>query len=132
MLEVLGDNHIRTARAYGCDYASCPEEAVCVRFFPVGNESIPCDPQTEDFDDDETPGTDDCTFDELCTLGGYCAPRSAELRFCMKTCGDSGDCRDNYECRDKQLMIENGGEPVPPVGEPPADDPQGFCAAAPF
>lgn len=111
----------------GCDHGTCPDEAVCVRFFPVGDQSIACDPQTEDFG-----GSDDCTFDEICTIAGYCAPRSAEVRFCMRTCGGDGDCRDNYECRDKTLMIEHGGEPVPPAGEPVDQDPQGFCASAPF
>jgi hypothetical protein len=110
----------------GCDADSCPEESVCVRFFPVGNASISCDPQTEDFD------TDACTADELCTLAGYCAPRNAEVRFCMKQCGGGDDCRGEYECRDKDLMIEHGGEPVPPPGEPVDDDPQPFCAVAPI
>ena len=111
----------------GCDYGTCPEEAVCVRFFPAGDQSIPCDPQNEDVGD-----TDDCTFDELCTIAGYCAPRSAEVRYCMRTCGSNGDCRDKYECRDSALMIEHGGEPVPPPGEPVDSTPQAFCAAEPF
>ncbi|RMH42891.1 MAG: hypothetical protein D6689_06940 [Deltaproteobacteria bacterium] len=114
----------------GCDYGTCPEEAVCVRFFPAGPlpDSVPCNHATED----APGGTDDCTFDEICTLADYCAPRSAEVRFCMKTCADDGDCRDDYECRDKQAMIAHGGEPVPPPGEPVSDDPDKFCAAAPL
>jgi hypothetical protein len=28
-----------------------------------------------------------------------CAPRDTERRYCEKTCGDNGDCRDHYECR---------------------------------
>jgi hypothetical protein len=111
----------------GCDHGTCPEEAVCVRFFPVGNNSIVCDPQTEDLED----GTDQCSLDEVCTLGNYCAPRSAEQRFCMKTCENSGDCREQYECRDRDLMLAHGGEPVPPAGERVSSDPQPFCAAAP-
>lgn len=107
----------------GCEYGSCPDEAVCVRFFPVGNQSIACDVTTED------ESTDDCTPDELCTLAGYCAPRNAEIRYCMKTCGDNGDCRDEYECRDKADMVANGGEPVPPAGERvDSEDPTRFCA----
>ena len=48
----------------------------------------------------------------------------------MKTCDGGGDCRDGYECRDLELMKEHGGEPVSPPGEPPAENPQAFCAAA--
>ncbi len=111
----------------GCAHGSCPDEAVCVRFFPVGNTSLPCNPQTEDRGDNPT---DDCTFDEICTIGEYCAPRSAELRFCMKTCESTDDCRDDYECRGEALMKEHGGEPVPPDGDSVSSDPQPFCAAA--
>ncbi len=109
----------------GCDHGTCPDEAVCVRFFPVGPvpESAPCDHAAEDI------STDDCGFDELCTLGDYCAPRTAEIRFCMKKCGGDGDCRDDYECRTKDLMIAHGGEPVTELGAPISDDPQKFCAA---
>jgi hypothetical protein len=111
----------------GCDYNTCPDEAVCVRFFSVSDTNRPCDPSAED-----VAGEDNCTPDELCTLGGDCVPRTAELRFCMRTCGSNGDCRDGYECRTKQLMREHGGEPVPPPGEAVAEDPQRFCAAAPI
>jgi hypothetical protein len=110
----------------GCDFGTCPEDSVCVRFFPVGSQSTVCDAQTEDL------STDACGFDELCTVGDYCAPRSAEIRFCMKTCGGDGDCRDEYECRDRELMIQHGGEPVPPPGEPVEQDPTRFCAQAPI
>lgn len=110
----------------GCDFGTCPEESVCVRFFTVASSNRTCEPATEDF------GTDDCTADELCTLNGTCVPRTAEVRFCMRTCSDGDDCRDNYECRDRQLMVEHGGEPVPPPGEALPDDLQPFCAAAPL
>lgn len=109
----------------GCDFGTCPEEAVCVRFFGVANSDRPCDPQTEDL------STDDCTPDELCSLSETCVPRTAEQRFCMLKCGGSGDCRDKYECRTLELMREHGGEPVPPPGEAVSLDPQPFCAAAP-
>ena len=112
----------------GCEHDTCPDEAVCVRFFPRGNDSIECDPQQED----TSEADDNCTIDEICTLAGYCAPRSAEIRFCMKTCDDDDDCRDEYECRDKELMQEHGGEPVPPIGEHVDDDPTPFCATAPI
>ena len=110
----------------GCDWDTCPEESVCVRFFSVGDSNRVCDPRQED-----VGGTNDCTADELCTLSGTCVPRTAETRFCMRTCGSGGDCRGDYECRDERLMQEHGGEPVPPPGEAVADDPQPFCAAAP-
>jgi hypothetical protein len=110
----------------GCDYDTCPEEAVCVRFFPAGNATILCEHVTEDVESDA------CTPDEICTLAGYCAPRAAEVRYCMRACSDGGDCRDEYECRDEELMIAHGGEPVPPPGEAVADDPQPFCATAPL
>jgi hypothetical protein len=111
----------------GCDHDTCPEEAVCVRFFPAG--PLPADLPCDHLDEDTIGGTDDCTVDEICTLADYCAPRSAEIRFCMKKCGDDGDCRGDYECRTKELMIAHGGEPVPPSGETVADEPQKFCAA---
>src|SRR5687767_11978326 len=46
----------------GCDFNTCPEEAVCVRFFTGSFSNRPCNRFTED------GGTDDCTFDELCSL----------------------------------------------------------------
>jgi hypothetical protein len=111
----------------GCDFDTCPEEAVCVRFFVGGFTDVVCDPATEDLPNSD--GTDDCSFEELCTLAGRCVPRSAESRYCMRKCGD---CRDGYECRDRELMIEHGGEPVLPPDERHGDDPQPFCAEAPF
>jgi hypothetical protein len=101
----------------GCDHDSCPDDSVCVRFFTAAVVNRPCD--------------QGCGPDEICTIGGTCAPRTAELRFCMKTCSSGGDCRDGYECRDLALMQEHGGEPVLAPGEPPPDRPQPFCAAAP-
>jgi hypothetical protein len=112
----------------GCDYDTCPEESVCVRFFSIAETNRACDPRTEDIED----GSNDCTADEICTLRETCVPRNAELRYCMRTCGGNDDCRDGYECRDEELMRENGGEPVPPPGEALADDLTSFCAAAQF
>jgi hypothetical protein len=109
----------------GCDFDTCPEEAVCVRFFGVANSDRPCDPQTED------SSTDDCTPDEVCSLSDTCVPRTAEVRFCMLKCGGDGDCRDKYECRDIERMRIHGGEPVPEPGQAVGTDPQAFCAAAP-
>jgi hypothetical protein len=107
----------------GCDFDTCPDEAVCVRFFSIGETNRTCEPRGSG---------DECTADEVCTLSGFCAPRTAEVHFCMKTCSSRGDCRDGYECRDEQLMQENGGEPVPPPGEAVSLDPQPFCAPAPL
>ncbi len=110
----------------GCDFGTCPDEAVCVRFFGgVVDESQPCDPRTED------RTTDDCGPDDLCTLAGTCIPRSAERRFCMLKCDSGGDCRDEYECRTEALMREHGGEPVPKAGEALGTDIQSFCAVEP-
>ena len=109
----------------GCDFDTCPEESVCVRFFGVANSNRPCDPQSEDV------STDDCTPDELCSLSETCVPRTAETRFCMLRCESQDDCRDKYECRTLELMREHGGEPVPEPGEAVSPDPQPFCAAAP-
>ncbi len=109
----------------GCDFGTCPDESICVRFFGgVIDESLPCDPRTED------RTTDDCSPDDLCTLAGYCVPRTAERRFCMLTCSSDSDCRNKYECRTEELMRIHGGEPVPNAGEV-LDNIQAFCAVAP-
>jgi len=119
----------------GCDENTCPDEAVCVRFFTNTFANKPCFPNTED------TGTDDCAPDELCAadesatcdnaspvIMGHCAPRAAEIRYCMRACSDASDCRDNYECRDLDLMIAHGGEPVLKPGEALTCDPPRFCA----
>jgi hypothetical protein len=108
----------------GCDYNTCPEEATCVRFFTGGFDNKPCDPTADN-------ANDGCSLDELCTLDGHCVPRSAELRFCMKTCDSDGDCRDGYECRDLQKMIDHGGEPVLAPGDQVDASSPKFCAPAP-
>ena len=111
----------------GCDYGTCPDEAVCIRFFIASFEDLPCDPATED---QSEGGTNDCGLDEACTLAGHCVPVSSELRFCMKSCESNGDCRDGYQCRDEALMRANGGEPVPPPGQR-LESFDRFCAQAP-
>ena len=77
----------------GCDERSCPEEAVCIRFFPMMSYlSKSCDPAAPNA----------CEPHELCIPfpeGGRCAPRSTEKRNCMLACEDDGDCRDDYVCR---------------------------------
>lgn len=110
----------------GCDVGTCPDEAVCVRFFPVTNTNRICDPSTEDRTENA------CSSDEICTLSGSCAPRNSEVRFCMKTCGGGDDCRGEYECRTEALMKEHGGEPVPNPGEGTGSNLKRFCAPAPI
>jgi hypothetical protein len=102
----------------GCDYSTCPEEAVCVRFF------------TGAFDRD-CASNDDCSLDELCSLTNKCVPRSSEIRYCMKRCDSNGDCRDGYECRDLAKMMEHGGEPVLAPGQQIDASSPKFCAVAP-
>jgi hypothetical protein len=125
-----GDRHCDTTSPagyctiFGCDFDTCPSEAVCVRFFSVMT-NIPCDPATED------RGSDACTPDELCTLAGFCVPRAAELRACMRACSRDSDCRSGYECRDAEGMKLHGGEPVPEPGKVVEGELQPFCAVAP-
>ncbi len=97
----------------GCDFGSCPDEAVCVRFFPSLESTATC----------KTQG--DCAYDEVCTAAGQCALHSIEQRFCMLTCSSQDDCRDGYECRAPGAH----GEPVPdPNSANPAPPSTKFCA----
>jgi hypothetical protein len=77
----------------GCDDKSCPDEAVCMRFFPnMEFLDKACDP-------DVAGG---CEPQDLCVPypgGGRCAPRSTEKRNCMLRCDDDDDCREEYACR---------------------------------
>jgi hypothetical protein len=111
----------------GCDYSTCPDEAACIRFFTGGFANKACDPTT-----DATLAAPICDLDELCAIEGHCVPRSSEVRYCMKTCGDNGDCRDGYECRDLNKAKQDGGEPVLAPGTPVTEKtaPK-FCAVAP-
>jgi hypothetical protein len=103
----------------GCDYATCPEEAACIRFF------------TGQFENKDCASNNDCSLDELCNLKSKCVPRSSEVRYCMKTCESDGDCRDGYECRDIALMRAHGGEPVLEPGTPIDENAPKFCAVKP-
>lgn len=109
----------------GCDYNTCPDEAVCVRFFTGQFDNQPCNHLTEGI------STMDCTLDELCDLEDHCVSRSSEVRYCMARCSSAGDCRDGYECRNLSLMQEHGGEPVLAPGVPVDAKAPHFCAAAP-
>ena len=82
----------------GCDEGSCPEEAVCIRYFPAQFLTKPCDPMAL-ADDLTTPIDEDCKPDEICLDAGLCAPLSTELRYCVKRCASVEDCREGYECR---------------------------------
>jgi len=84
----------------GCDVDTCPDDSKCIRFFTGNFENRLCG------------GQDDCTLDELCSNTGHCVPRSSEVRYCMATCSDNSDCRDDYECRTSDLQIEHGGQPI--------------------
>jgi hypothetical protein len=120
----------------GCDIDTCPGESVCVRFFTGRFANKECDYDTRDLD----PGVARlCSLDEICALDGHCVARSSEVRFCMRKCGSSGDCRGDsnddgradYECRNLDLMIEHGGEPVLEPDEVVDDRSPKFCAATP-
>lgn len=103
----------------GCDHDTCPDDSVCIRFFTLAESNLTCSTDN------------DCDADDLCTLSGFCMPRSAEFRFCMRTCDSGGDCRDGYECRNEELMRSHGGEPVPKPGEDLPSRLPKFCAPAP-
>jgi len=103
----------------GCDFGTCPDEAVCVRFF------------TGSFANKTCSSLADCSLDELCDLNGHCAPRSSEVRYCMRTCDSTDDCRDGYECRDIELMRTHGGEPVLAPGGVVDESAPKFCAISP-
>jgi hypothetical protein len=112
----------------GCDYNTCPDDSVCVRFFTGDFQNKPCVHDTEDV---LPNGTNDCNPDEECDLNGFCALASAEVRYCMATCSSTGDCRDEYECRDLSLMKSDGGEPILAPGVLVDNSSPHFCAQAP-
>jgi hypothetical protein len=76
----------------GCDEKTCPEQSVCVRFFPH-------DPKGP------TVACSACTADEVCLQDGHCVARASERRFCVHSCNDNGDCRGGYTC----TLVGNGG-----------------------
>jgi hypothetical protein len=110
----------------GCDVSTCPDEAVCVRFF-TGSFSNPPNATCSG-----SNATVSCSLDEVCALFGRCVPRSSEVRYCMLKCGSDGDCRGGYECRNLDKMVAHGGEPVLSEGTPvdAAHAPK-FCAVKP-
>lgn len=83
----------------GCDARSCPEDSVCVRFFPTAFLSVQCKEATE------TEPEIACAPDEVCVPADsgqdamrVCARRALEKRVCVQSCGDDGDCRGGYRC----------------------------------
>lgn len=104
----------------GCDYSTCPDEAVCVQFFTGSFSNKACDPVCDGLygrDIERCPVAPvapavQCSVDEVCPLEGHCIARSSEIRYCMRSCGSDGDCRDGYECRDLDRMRLHGGQPV--------------------
>ena len=107
----------------GCDVSTCPDEAVCVRFFTGNFTNKSCTADN---------ASTNCSLDELCAVSGHCVPRSSEIRYCMLKCDNDGDCRGGYECRTFELMQEHGGQPLLPPGTP-VDEQHApkFCAVRP-
>jgi len=133
----------------GCDYSTCPGEAVCVQFYTGTFSNRPCDGTLENDEcqsgreavpavpemngmpaTPEIPGYAG-SLDEVCALSGYCVARSSEVRYCMLKCDSDGDCRDGYECRDIERMKEHGGQPVLAPGVEITESSPKFCAARP-
>lgn len=120
----------------GCDYYTCPEEAVCVQFFTGSFANKTCDPlaTVDECAAEDRTVTDPtaprrcCGFDELCAVDGQCVPRASEFRYCMRQCGNDGDCREGYECRDLARMIEHGGQPLLSPGKLVDESAPKFCA----
>jgi hypothetical protein len=120
----LCDNSLKDGycTVFGCDYTTCPEDSVCVQFFTGTFSNKACDHTKLD---DAA-----CTLDELCAVNDHCVPRSSEVRYCMRTCGTAGDCRDGYECRNLDKMVAHGGQPVLPPGQVVSQTSPNFCASA--
>jgi hypothetical protein len=93
----------------GCDEQSCPDSAVCIRFFPRLFLTRKCGAG--------------CSAEEIC-VDDSCAPRASERRYCAHPCGGDGDCRGGYQCR----RAGTGGS-LPLTSTP--DTPVSFCAPTP-
>lgn len=106
----------------GCDLNSCPDDAVCVRFFPQQALVMMC------------AGTDGRADPSICSQRDICLPQEKfcvnpllEHRFCMKPCDSDGDCRDGYQCRQSGA---NGAELLP-KNEQGDVDTRKFCIERP-
>ena len=95
----------------GCDARSCPDNSVCVRFFPIMYATEVC------------ATSEMCQPDEECA-SSRCVRRSLEKRICVQGCGGNGDCRGGYVC---QPTGENGAIALTLT---PAAAPPKFCAPA--
>lgn len=112
----------------GCDEKSCPSEAVCIRIFPYEVSRPACQYDSDarfcpagtgvcQPDNACACGQDsDCTSDGLCVPdvprvpdvpNGYCVPRTSERRYCEKSCGNDGDCRGGYVCRQAGIEVKD-------------------------
>ena len=86
----------------GCDRTSCPDNAVCVRFFAIEGFGPDCSCSAPMamcgggalFDPSRCSQRDICLPQEQ-----RCVNPLVEHRFCMKPCDSDSDCRDGYECR---------------------------------
>jgi len=115
----------------GCDARSCPEDSVCMRFFPEQPlldptkacdatatcsgpmSGVCCDVDEECLPDVKNPGQ------------AACARRSLEKRACVQSCGGDGDCRGGYVCR-ATGTCGTLALTLNPAGTPPK-----FCAPIP-
>lgn len=119
----------------GCDRGSCPDEATCVRFFPVSSLTTPCSPHKTcppciDAEDAACASDEGCcASDEECLSDGFCAPKSAERRFCMRECGRDYHCRtdDGYVCRQTGMAGAELAQPPGDLESFDADEVGRFC-----
>ena len=131
----------------GCDDSSCPSESICVRFFdqkyPTGECSLPpgtspgtagtCNIPPDTADQCRTSGQ--CLPDELCVVCGpsssvpepyaCCVPSASERRYCAAKCGNNGNCRGGYVCRQSNTLGS-----IALLPDPNAGDAAKFCAPA--
>ncbi len=115
----------------GCEEGSCPDEAVCVRFYtPDRSQECTFLPELPNSQSDCRPDQRcvcDSTADGACTSEAHCAPEASERRWCMKKCSSDSKCRgEEYECRSTGTL---GALPVPTLDNPDGK-PAKFCAPA--
>jgi len=84
----------------GCNQRDCPDDGICVSFYPIDFLSTSCDPSREDNIDDLSISEDRCAPYEICLGDGRCASKLSASRFCMQQCENDDNCRDDYLCRD--------------------------------
>jgi len=100
----------------GCDYGTCPGDAVCIRFFTAAFENLPCDPATEDLGPSRRRQR--LRLDEFCALAGQCVRivlRGSLLHEELRQLGRLP--RRLRVPPTRPLMVSHGGEPVPPAGQ---------------